>query len=680
MDQEPRTETSGITLRIKFKSESLDKFLDRYAVDVSPGGIFVRTKKPLAAGTAINFHFTLFDGSPLLSGHGTVVWVRETDPARPEVHPGMGLRFDKLTGQSQSVLAKILSEKSRREREIAAGTRTNEPRRFTAVAMDAVRDDQPGATPASPGSGLLAVDPARQRRAVSGAVESGPIPGTPVGRDSGAHPMLGADANPAAITQDGATPPADENWDNEKTEIASLPPSHYFDEMAASGTEDLSSQDMLPASVDLPPARAAAPGPLQRSAAAAPAAVHRAPTPAVGAPHGRSGAPQVSAPRSSLSMPTRGAPTPAFGVPGGPNRTPTPMAGRSPVRTTTPISVPRVPTPLGTPARPAVAATGGVPRIPTPPPIPVGAGYARLPTPLPLATGKPPASRPELPAFPDFASSAPAASARKPASNKAGAGRMVAVGVLAVAAGAAAAVVFFPEQIGLKSDPAPMNAPAMPASAPPAPSPPAPAAPAAETAGLPAVAVPVAPPPTEPAAAAPASPPPAAPPAAAKPAVVARPAGGPAGGGGKKPGRRIGAPVTGGDPAAVATAPAAPAAAEPAAPEPAGAAAEEIYWLNVRSTPPGAEVVLDGEVVGNTPFQRRIFDTSKPYALAIRRAGFETHERLLSASDEWVKKGSVRTLTVNAKLAKAKGGAAAAPEVKPAEQPSEAASAAPGQQ
>ena len=37
-----------VTLKIKFKSETLEQFIERYAVDVSQGGIFIRTKEPLA--------------------------------------------------------------------------------------------------------------------------------------------------------------------------------------------------------------------------------------------------------------------------------------------------------------------------------------------------------------------------------------------------------------------------------------------------------------------------------------------------------------------------------------------------------------------------------------------------------------------------------------------------------
>jgi uncharacterized protein (TIGR02266 family) len=103
-----------ITLKIKFKSNSLDQFIERYSVDVSRGGIFIRTKEPLPVGTTLRFEFQLQDGSSLIGGEGTVVWNRAYDPARTGVAPGMGVRFDKLTADSQRVLDRILGEKHKR--------------------------------------------------------------------------------------------------------------------------------------------------------------------------------------------------------------------------------------------------------------------------------------------------------------------------------------------------------------------------------------------------------------------------------------------------------------------------------------------------------------------------------------------------------------------------------------
>jgi uncharacterized protein (TIGR02266 family) len=104
-----------VTLKIKFKSATLDQFIERYSVDVSHGGIFIRTKDPLGVGTHLKFEFQLQDASPLIAGEGTVVWTREHDPSRVGVAPGMGVRFDRLTPESRPVLEKILAQKGGRD-------------------------------------------------------------------------------------------------------------------------------------------------------------------------------------------------------------------------------------------------------------------------------------------------------------------------------------------------------------------------------------------------------------------------------------------------------------------------------------------------------------------------------------------------------------------------------------
>ena len=119
-----------VTLKIKFKSETLEQFIERYAVDVSQGGIFIRTKEPLAVGTQMRFEFQLRDASPLIAGEGTVVWTRENDPSRPAIAPGMGVRFDRLAEGSQGVLERILSEKAKQAPQ-RPPTETTKPPMFT---------------------------------------------------------------------------------------------------------------------------------------------------------------------------------------------------------------------------------------------------------------------------------------------------------------------------------------------------------------------------------------------------------------------------------------------------------------------------------------------------------------------------------------------------------------------
>jgi eukaryotic-like serine/threonine-protein kinase len=96
-------------------------------------------------------------------------------------------------------------------------------------------------------------------------------------------------------------------------------------------------------------------------------------------------------------------------------------------------------------------------------------------------------------------------------------------------------------------------------------------------------------------------------------------------------------------------------ASAPTASAASPSAVAETYSLVVRSSPTGAEVLIDGQLEGRTPFQRRIFDITRPYALSLRKPGYRGYERSFSSADPWVKDGSTRTLTVEAKLLPAAG-------------------------
>jgi uncharacterized protein (TIGR02266 family) len=192
MDQPTPKEPRGpVSLRIKFRSASLDQFIERYAVDVSRGGIFIRTREPLAVGTPLRFDFQLQDGSALLAGDGTIVWIRENDPSRAGVTPGMGVRFDKLSPTSQPVLEKILAEKTRREQSGApakaapGGIAVRRPSStFSALDPAAARAAQaPAAAPRVGGLSPLGAQP----RAAAAPTGSAPLA-------AGAQPRTAAPA------------------------------------------------------------------------------------------------------------------------------------------------------------------------------------------------------------------------------------------------------------------------------------------------------------------------------------------------------------------------------------------------------------------------------------------------------------------------------------------------------
>ena len=79
---------------------SASNFYAGVAADVSTGGVFVSTPKPLAVGTEVALYFTL-DGGRLLQAEGTVRWTRG-DGGAP---PGMGVAFARLKQDDQRAIA-----------------------------------------------------------------------------------------------------------------------------------------------------------------------------------------------------------------------------------------------------------------------------------------------------------------------------------------------------------------------------------------------------------------------------------------------------------------------------------------------------------------------------------------------------------------------------------------------
>jgi uncharacterized protein (TIGR02266 family) len=96
-----------LSLKIRYKSATLEDFIERYSNDISRGGIFIKAKKPLAVGTLLKFEFILQDQSTLIHGVGRVVWRREDAEVDAENPSGMGIKFIKMDPESRSVVERI---------------------------------------------------------------------------------------------------------------------------------------------------------------------------------------------------------------------------------------------------------------------------------------------------------------------------------------------------------------------------------------------------------------------------------------------------------------------------------------------------------------------------------------------------------------------------------------------
>ena len=99
-------------LRLKLRYTDVESFIDKYAANVSKGGIFIASRAPKPVGSVLRFEFQLADGSPVVRGEGKVVWIKNFDPAQPQKPHGMGIKFTRLDSQSKAILDRMIAIKA----------------------------------------------------------------------------------------------------------------------------------------------------------------------------------------------------------------------------------------------------------------------------------------------------------------------------------------------------------------------------------------------------------------------------------------------------------------------------------------------------------------------------------------------------------------------------------------
>ena len=101
-----------VSLKVRFKSATVDEFIEQYARDISRGGLFIKSKEPMPIGTLLKFEFQLKDESRLIHGVGRVVWKRDAAEAKgDEAPPGMGIKFIKMDPESRVTVERIVAQR-----------------------------------------------------------------------------------------------------------------------------------------------------------------------------------------------------------------------------------------------------------------------------------------------------------------------------------------------------------------------------------------------------------------------------------------------------------------------------------------------------------------------------------------------------------------------------------------
>lgn len=104
----PRT---PLNVLVQFRFDTFDEFMAEYSVNISPGGIFIRTDTPREQGAIIYLQFALKDGSKLIEGMGRVV--RVNPPSADRAHPGgMGIEFLNFDDESMALIHEICAQRT----------------------------------------------------------------------------------------------------------------------------------------------------------------------------------------------------------------------------------------------------------------------------------------------------------------------------------------------------------------------------------------------------------------------------------------------------------------------------------------------------------------------------------------------------------------------------------------
>src|SRR5580700_4710766 len=90
-DDRRASERHAITLRVDYKR--MNTFFADYAKNISKGGTFIRTSKPLDVGTEFVFVLSIPEQREQLQLRGEVIWTVVGDQATDDRPAGMGIRF-----------------------------------------------------------------------------------------------------------------------------------------------------------------------------------------------------------------------------------------------------------------------------------------------------------------------------------------------------------------------------------------------------------------------------------------------------------------------------------------------------------------------------------------------------------------------------------------------------------
>jgi type IV pilus assembly protein PilZ len=95
--------------RFLVEYQHVEDFLIDYSANISIGGMFIQTQRPLPVGTRFRLRFKIPNRARPVETEGVVCWVIPPDHSGPE-KSGMGIKFFELSPSDRKAVEKMLAE------------------------------------------------------------------------------------------------------------------------------------------------------------------------------------------------------------------------------------------------------------------------------------------------------------------------------------------------------------------------------------------------------------------------------------------------------------------------------------------------------------------------------------------------------------------------------------------
>jgi len=114
-DKDDRRREARAPIELKVEYKRLNTFFYDYTKNISQGGTFIKTDKPLDIGTIFLFKLLIPSQTGHLALRGEVRWVvKDGSPRPPEIpddhEPGMGIRFVYADAQQRRALEEVVEK------------------------------------------------------------------------------------------------------------------------------------------------------------------------------------------------------------------------------------------------------------------------------------------------------------------------------------------------------------------------------------------------------------------------------------------------------------------------------------------------------------------------------------------------------------------------------------------